>query len=121
MKKCFLIFTMLMMLGMQSKAMDYNQASTQGKTVVLYLYSTYCPACKRFSPLFDIVTSKYGDKFSFAKENCNGSEMGAKLRPDYVPVVYLIEPQKRTSQKMDYQCMTDQACFEQTLKQYSSK
>ncbi len=121
MKKLFLILLLVLTFASKVQAVTYEQASAQGKTMVLYLYMTTCSACKEFESTYNSVASKYLNKFNFVKENISYSQIASTLRPSGVPAVYILEPSTRTAQKITYECITNQACFEETLNKYSQK
>jgi len=99
-------------------AMSYKEAKTQNKPIVLYVYMQMCGACKEFSPIFDSVSSKYSTKYNFVKELMENSQLGARLNPDSVPAVYIVEPKTESATKIPYECASNKACFEKTLDKY---
>lgn len=96
-------------------AMSFKEANAQNKPIVLYLYMRTCSACKNFTPIYEAASLKYSTKFNFVKEVVGESAIGKKLNPSTVPSVYLIEPKVGTTEKIDYECIMDQACFEKVL------
>ena len=117
-KKLFITTLFILTLAPSVLAMSYKEALSQNKPIVLYIYMSTCHACKGFSPIYDSVASKYSAKFNFVKELIENSQMGAKLNPSSVPAVYIIEPKTQSAKAINYDCLTDQSCFEKTLEKY---
>jgi endonuclease YncB( thermonuclease family)/thiol-disulfide isomerase/thioredoxin len=40
---------------------DYQPYLTQGRITVVYFYADWCPSCRRFSPIMDMVNAKFPD------------------------------------------------------------
>lgn len=99
-------------------AMTYDEVSTQGKPVVVMFHQHGCGACRKLSPLFDKISKRFSDKFSFAKEDVANSKLATKFNFDTVPQVYIINPKTGASTQMDQNCIFDQGCFENSLKKY---
>jgi len=102
-------------------AMSYDQASSQGKPVVLYFYMKGCRGCANFKPIFDALSSKYSSKFAFADEDLRKTNMPLRAKVNAVPRVYIVEPLKKTAAKITNECVFNSSCMEQTLDKYPQK
>ena len=88
------------------------------KPQVVFFHMHGCSACKGFTPLYEQMSSKYSNKFSFVKQDINTSRLADKLRISSVPAVFIIEPTTNAKTEISYDCLTQQGCFEQKLSNY---
>lgn len=101
-------------------AMSYDDASKLGKPVVVMFHMHGCGACKKFTPLFDRISSgSFAKKFSFVKEDTNASAIGKTLNFQTVPAVFIIQPKTMAAKRIDDDCAWDEACFAKTLQEYN--
>jgi len=91
-------------------------ASEKPKVILFHMHG--CSACKKFTPTFEQMASKYSNKFNFTKEDINSSSLADQLGINYVPMVYIIDSDKQTKTAIDSDCLSTQGCFEQKLSQY---
>ncbi len=97
-------------------AISYNVASAADKPTVLYVYAPFCGACRQFEPTFNAAKAKFSQKFDFVKEDIKTSSRAKSLNVTETPSVFII--QQGSSQKIDWQCLSQPGCFEQKLKDY---
>jgi len=118
MKKLLLGLILTLCTTIAVNAATYDQVSSKGKPVVVMFHQHGCGACKQLSPLFDKIASKFSDKFSFAKDDIHSSKIVHKFNFDTVPQVYIVDPKTEKGKNVDQDCIFDQGCFENALKNY---
>ena len=121
MKKCLILLILTIIYAAitpTSYAMDYDKAMTQKKPVILYVYMTGCSACKAFDSYYKKAEKEYSQKYNFVKENVYFSKIADTLKINSVPAVFILDTQKKTAARIKWECLSDRACFEQTLKEY---
>lgn len=104
--------------GVFAMAKNYEEASTQGKPVVVMFHQHGCGACRKFSPTFDKFAAKFSDKFCFVKEDVNGSKIGKTLNFMTVPAIFIIQPKTMNAKRIDDNCAWDKECFTKALQDY---
>lgn len=97
--------------------MTCEQAMNTGKPFVLYLHSNTCYACKQFTPIFtkimdtmqsqNVVDINYS--YPQAKNVCSSAETRT------IPAVYVVNPQKRTRSKINFETYYDEITFKNSL------
>lgn len=112
MKKLIVSLFLIFLFVASVMAVSHNEAVAKGKPTVLYIYQPSCGACAQFEPIFDAARSKFSQKFDFVKEDYNSSQRAKSLNVTETPSVFI------NSQKIDSQCLSQQGCFEQKLKNY---
>lgn len=117
-KKIMLTTLMVLSVAPGVLAMNYKDAKTQSKPIVVYVYMKQCGACKGFTPIYESASAKFSNKFNFVKELIEGSEIAKKMNPSSVPSVYIVEPKKNITKTISYECASDSACFDKTLSNY---
>lgn len=110
MKKSLIILALMLTSALSTLALE------KPKVILFHMHG--CSACKKFTPLYDQMMSKYSNKFSFSKEDINSSKLADQLGINYVPMVYIIDSDKNTKTAIDSDCLSQQGCFEQKLSQY---
>lgn len=109
MKKILIILTLMITSALSTFALE------KPKVILFHMHG--CSACKKFSPIFDKLSSKYANKFNFSKEDAN-SKLANELGINYVPMVFIIDSDKQTKTSIDSNCLSSQGCFEQRLQNY---
>jgi len=99
-------------------AMNYEEAKTQDKPIVVMFHQHGCSACKKFSPIFGKFASKFSDKFNFVKEDVASSKIASTLKFDTVPAMFIIEPKTQATKRISDDCAWDEGCFTKTLNDY---
>lgn len=107
-----IILSLFLIFSFVAICISQDVANAKGKPLVLYVYQTHCGACQQFEPIFEAAKSKYSQKFDFVKEDYNNSQRAKSLNVTETPSVFI------NSQKIDSQCLNQQGCFEQKLKNY---
>lgn len=118
MKKLILSMFLILATATSVFAMSFNEAKTQGKPIVVMFHMHGCSACRKFSPQFDKMASKFSDKFSFAKEDINKSDVAKSLNFMTVPAIFIIEPKTMAAKRIEDNCAWDNACFAKRLQDY---
>lgn len=82
----------------QAKSLNdaIQKAKIEHKQVMLFVYSTYCPWCRKMEreTLSDSeVIKRINDKFIFVELNKNKDYIPQNFRPYGVPTTYVIDPQ----------------------------
>lgn len=109
MKKILITLALIVVSGLSAFALE------KPKVILFHMHG--CSACKKFSPIFDHLSSKYAGKFNFSKEDAN-SKLANELGISYVPMVFIIDSDKQTKTSIDSDCLSSQGCFEQRLQNY---
>ena len=117
-----LIVTLLIFIGFADSVYCANylqceQAMQEGKPFILYLHSNGCYACKQFTPIFNQIVSSMSEynvvdvNYSYPqKQNvCSSAESQT------IPAVYVVNPQKRTRSKLNYDIYFKQNEFKDSL------
>ena len=117
-----LIVVLSIFIGFANNAYSANylqceQAVQEGKPFILYLHSNSCYACKQFTPIFNQVVSSMSEynvvdvNYSYPqKQNvCSSAESQT------IPAVYVVNPQKRTRSKLNYDIYFKQKEFKDSL------
>ena len=120
MKKLIITINMLMFLSSSAYCANYvncNQAMQTGKPFILYLHSNTCYACKKFTPIFaklmdtmpmyNVVDINYS--YPQTNDVCSTAETKT------IPAVYVVNPQKRTRAKINYNTYFDETAFTTSL------
>lgn len=102
MKKLFLTLFFIFSFASSTFAITYNEIALQNKPVVILFKADYCHVCKEFEPVFDYVARKDSNKFVFVKEDANSSSLARQLGIEYVPVVFIINPNTMNAYKIEY-------------------
>lgn len=118
MKRILLVFSLILMTASSVFAMTFNEAKTKDKPVVIMFHMHGCSACRKFSPLFDEIGSKFSTKFSFVKEDINKSDIAKTLNFTTVPAIFVVNPKTMASKRIEDNCAWDKACFAKTLQNY---
>jgi len=118
MRKLLISLFLLLATATSTFAMTFNEAKTQDKPVVIMFHMHGCSACKKFSPMFDKISSKFSDKFNFVKEDINKSDIAKTLNFQSVPALFIVQPKTMASKRIDDNCAWDSECFAKTLKSY---
>lgn len=116
MKKIILSLILIFSFAVSVIAVSYNVASAKEKPTVLCISAPMCGACKQFEPTFNAAQSKFSQKFNFVKEDINTSQRAKSLNVTETPSVFILK--QGSSQKIDWQCLSQPGCFEQRLKDY---
>lgn len=109
MKKTLIILALMLTSAISAFAME--------KPRVIMFHMHGCSACKKFAPMFDRMSAKFADKFSFSKEDAS-SKLADQLGISYVPMVYIMDSDKNTKTAIDSDCLASPGCFENKLKSY---
>ena len=118
MKKIIVALFLSFATSMNVFAMSYQDASTQGKPVVVMFHMRGCSACRKFSSRFDKIAAKFSNKFNFVKEDANSSTIATNLDFPTVPALFIIEPSTSKATRIQDGCAWDNGCFEKTLNEY---
>lgn len=115
-----LLISLLLMFATVSSvfAMNFNEARTKDKPVVVMFHMHGCSACKKFSPEFDKIAAKFPDKFSFVKEDIHKSDIAKTLNFATVPAFFIVNPKTMDAKRIDDNCAWDNECFTKTLNNY---
>lgn len=115
-----ILFSLFMVVAFSSNvfAMTFNEAKKENKPVVVMFHSHNCSACKKFMSTFDDFASKFSNKFNFAKEDVDHSNLSKSLNFMYVPAFFIIEPKTMKAKKIDDDCAWDNACLTKELQNY---
>jgi len=116
-KKILMALAIAMATTTGAMAMSYGEAAKQDKPIVIMFKSQMCGACKEMSPIFDKIGAKFADKFNFVKEDASSS-IASSYKFDTVPSIFITKPNSKSSTKISYECATNDACFQKTLKDY---
>lgn len=119
MKKLLIsLFLMAFTASTAFSMMTFNEAKKQNKPVVVMFHMHGCGACKQFSPIFDKFSAKFSDKFNFAKEDIDDSNIAKSLNFGTVPAIFIIEPSTMQAKRINDDCAWDNGCFTKTLQNY---
>ncbi len=99
-------------------AMNYNDAKTQTKPIILFFQMNRCSACKDFKPTYEKAEKKYSEKFNFVKDDVTMSNLSSKFKVSSVPSVFIVEPKTEKSTQISYSCLMNEKCFNNTLEKY---
>lgn len=116
MKKIIVSLVLIFSLVAGLIAINYNESNAKDKPTVLCVSAAFCSACKEFEPIFNAAKSKFSQKFHFVKEDISTSQRAKSLNVTETPSVFILD--KGSSQKIDWQCLSQPGCFEQKLKNY---
>lgn len=118
MKKLFLGLTIASLTTLGAFAMNYDQATSQNKPIVVMFHMHGCGACKQFSPILDKYESKFSNKFCFVKEDINDSRIAKTVPFETVPAIFIFEPKTNKAKRVSDDCAWDKNCFTKTLQEY---
>lgn len=118
MKKVLIGLFFMILSATGSWAMSYDEASKFDKPIVLYINMFGCSACKHFDTFFQQAEIKYSNKYNFVKENISFSEIAQKLKVDSAPSVFIIQSKVNTASRIKWECLRNNACFEEVLQKY---
>lgn len=107
----------LLILVLIATPILWAKANTE-KPQLVFFYMHGCSACKQFTPLYEKMASKFATKFQFIKQDANSSSLANKLNVNSVPTVFIINPKTQATTHVAYDCMMQEGCFENTLKNY---
>lgn len=99
-------------------AMDYDEAKTQDKPMMIMFKMQRCGACKEFSPKFDNYAAKFSNKYNFLKEDIDSSKIASRFKFGSVPAFFILNPKTNKSKEISYDCATDDGCFTKALTEY---
>ncbi|MEW5818704.1 MAG: thioredoxin family protein [Cyanobacteriota bacterium] len=75
------------------KAQTYNSAWAEQKPFIAMFYTTWCPACKTFKPMFNNIKSKHGSRIKFVSVDIDkAAALQQKHNVKLVPTVLVINP-----------------------------
>lgn len=117
-KKCLLLFLLIIFM-LPVCAGEVEEALKNGKNVFLYLYTTDCSYCKKFSPTYDYASKTYNNKFTFVKVDANtpyGHKLMRTYTGRYVPYVVLLKP--NDGMIIPPSCLADKACIDLMSKKF---
>ena len=122
MKKFVIALIFILFLIPVFAAQYDNTTSSRQKKMVIYLYTNECGVCKRFNPIFNSISSKYGQKCTFKKINANTQEGYNVLRRfnvRYVPFVIIQDNAARDARPIEYGCFMDHSCFDAVVDNFT--
>ena len=96
---------------------EVENAINKGNNVFLYLYTSDCSYCKKFSPRYDKLAKMYDGQYNFFKIDAStayGRDLMIKYRGMYVPYVLLLNRKKGVQVNPD--CLLDSVCIEKNMK-----
>lgn len=117
MKKLIIGLFLILATATSVFALNYDEAKSSGKPIVIMFHQHGCSACRKFSPIFDKFSAKFSDKFCFVKED-SGSKIASTLQFDTVPAIFIIEPKTNSAKRISDDCAWDKGCFTKTLNEY---
>lgn len=117
MKKLLLSAILILTAASNAFALSYNDVKSQDKPVVIMFHQHGCGACRRMSPIFDKISSKFSNKFNFVKEDA-GSSIASGLNFDTVPAIFIMQPKTQKATRISDACAWDNGCFTKTLSDY---
>lgn len=118
MKKLLVSLLLVFAAASSVFAQTYNDVKGKNKPVVVMFHMHGCSACRKISPMFDKISSKFSDKFSFAKDDIHNSEIAKTLNFATVPAIFIVEPKTMSAKRIEDNCAWDDTCFAKTLKDY---
>lgn len=118
MKKLIISLFLILATASNVLAMSYNNASKQGKPIVVMFHSHHCGACRQLSPIFDSFASKFSKKFNFVKEDVDSSRIASKFSFSTIPALFIVDPKTNSSKRISDDCTWDNKCFQKTLENY---
>lgn len=121
MKKFIFSLFLIFSFAASTFAMSYKDASLKDKPIVLFVTMQGCGACREFEPFFKKTQAKFASKYNFVKEDVYTSDIARKLNVQETPSVFILQPKQKTFQKIKWECLCQQGCFEKTLKDYQKK
>lgn len=99
----------------------YSELKDHKKPVVILFYVDWCTYCRRFMPIFGIVSEKLNKEFTFAVVNCDYSEslkLLKKYNINHFPTVYITDKDLDFSYEMSMAGLYDANAFESELKKH---
>lgn len=118
MKKLLLTLSALLITAASSLALTYEDVKNQDKPIVVMFHQHGCGACRRFSPRFDQIASKFSEKFNFIKEDVKGSKIESLCSFDTVPAFFIMNPKTKATKRISDNCAWDDGCFQKALNDY---
>ena len=121
-KNLVILFIMLMFGADYANAANYmqcEQAMSVGKPFILYLHSNGCYACKQFTPIFGHVMDSMPDynvvdvNYSYPQK----ANICSSAQSKTIPAVDVVNPQKRTRSKINFNIYFKQNEFKAALLQ----
>ena len=116
----FLVLAIALSTASCAFAMNYEEAKTQDKPIVVMFHMHGCGACRKFSGKFDKFASKFSNKFNFIKEDIHSSKIADSLGSQFetVPAFFIIDPKTQNTKRISDDCAWDSGCFTNTLQEY---
>lgn len=94
-----------------------EQALKAEKPFILYLHSDTCGACKMFTPVFYQVMDSISG-YNLVDINYSypqASNVCSNAQSKTIPAVYVVDPQKRTRSKINYETYFEQEELKKSL------
>lgn len=91
----------------------------KGHNILLYLYSTDCSYCQKFTPRYNKLSKIYDGQYNFIKVDAKtpyGYSLMQQYQGMYVPYVLLIKKNKAV--QLMPSCLSDMACIEKSMKEF---
>ncbi len=121
-KKYLLIF--LLVSGMlPAFTGELENAFLKDRNVFLYLYTSDCGYCTKFSPQYNKLSKMYDGQYSFVKVDAStpyGYQLMRKYGGRYVPFVLLLNPKKHNGVQLAPSCLANRECVEKSMKEFGS-
>ncbi len=118
MKKLITIIMVLMVLPVYAGV--YEDALKSNKSVLLYIYTSDCSACKKFTPVYNQLAKSHPD-VKFVKADADtlyGLNLLKKFKGRYIPYVVMTDSKTKKSSVISPYCTVDKLCLERALKAF---
>ena len=119
--KRVILLILILFLGTNVFAGEYEDTLEKGKPVVLYIYASYCKYCKEFEPVYYKLFKFNASTYNFVKLDAQtqyGAYLMRKFGARYVPFVVLSDLNKQKVKVIEPSCSIDYACVNNELKQF---
>ena len=118
----FFVLVMTLLITTSVQAGELEDAVKNNNYTFLYIYAPWCGACSSFTPMYNNLQKKYGNKYAFVKLNTDtkyGNMISYKYNVRYVPYVALFKRNSFEAKKVPYDCIVRKVCAEKVLEDFA--
>ena len=101
--------------------LSYEDAIKTENPVVAMFYVDWCTYCRKFMPMFGLISLAYKDKYSFAVINCEDPAMKGLLKGYSIfgyPTVYIVDKQLDFEYSLNPMLFSDKDALKKEFDKY---
>ena len=119
--KKYLLILSFLIYSIPVSASELEKLFNRNDKLFLYLHTSNCAYCIKFSPIYEKLRKKYSDKCDFIKMNANtqqGYRLMYETRASYVPNVIIADTKKQLLSKITPDCLLNETCVNKIVKNF---